>query len=62
LLAADNRPLLARICHLPDPTGNCITVDAAVKKPGYAVKAGETVAGKIDPPAAVKLPSGKYFP
>jgi 23S rRNA pseudouridine1911/1915/1917 synthase len=30
----------------------CITVDAAVKKPGYAVKAGETVAGKIDPPAA----------
>jgi 23S rRNA pseudouridine1911/1915/1917 synthase len=30
----------------------CITVDASVKKPGYAVKAGETVAGRIDPPAA----------
>jgi 23S rRNA pseudouridine1911/1915/1917 synthase len=25
----------------------CITVDGLVKKPGYAVKAGETVAGRI---------------
>lgn len=30
----------------------CITVDAALKKPGYAVKAGEIVAGKITPPEA----------
>jgi len=28
-----------------------ITVDGSVKKPGYAVKAGETVSGKIAPPA-----------
>ncbi len=28
----------------------CITVDGAVKKPGYPVKAGETVSGKIAPP------------
>jgi 23S rRNA pseudouridine1911/1915/1917 synthase len=28
----------------------CITVDESVKKPGYLVKAGETVAGKLPPP------------
>jgi 23S rRNA pseudouridine1911/1915/1917 synthase len=30
----------------------CITVDGAVKKSGYPVKAGETVSGKIAPPEA----------
>jgi 23S rRNA pseudouridine1911/1915/1917 synthase len=30
----------------------CILVDGAAKKPGYAVKAGEVVSGKIAPPEA----------
>ncbi len=30
----------------------CICVDGSVKKPGYAVKAGEVVSGKIAPPEA----------
>lgn len=34
-----------------------ITVDGKVKKPGYQVKAGETIKGKIDPPETQAFPA-----